>query len=201
MSVDDPLTDREAAFVREYLVSRDYTDAYIKAGYSAKTARQNGHRMINRDNIRAAVARETTIARQTARKTLQDLIGEYTKLGFTGMSRFMRIDDNGEPVIDLKGCSPADLDVLAEVTIETYMDGKGKDARQVKRIKIKPYDRFHALDKLARHLGLGADLKDPLDGKDTLASLLKEIMARGTALPVRPQGPLGTVPPKKPWQN
>ncbi len=82
------------------------------------------------------------------------------------------------------------------MTIETYFDGKGENARQVKRIRIKPYDRLKALDKLAQHLGLGADIKDPLDDKFSLAALLKEIIDRGTSLPVRPQGP-----PKKPWQN
>ncbi len=71
----------------------------------------------------------------------------------------------------------------------------------VKRIKIKPYDRFKALDKLAQHLGLGADLKDPLADKFSLAALLKEIIHRSTSLPIRPQGPLLTVVPKEPWPS
>ncbi len=169
MSPDEPLNDREAAFVREYLLSRKATEACMKAGYSPKSARTNAFRMMAREHVRAAIAREDAKTRHRQTKTLDDLVLEYTKLGFTGMSRFMRIDDNGE------------------------------GARQVKRIKIKPYDRFHALDKLAQHRGLGADLKDPLDGKGTVASLLKEIMERGTALPVRPQGPLGSK--AKTWKN
>ncbi len=201
MSATNPLNDRETAFVREYLLSHNAIEAFIKVGYSAKTARVNSARMMTKDNIRAAIARETIIVRQSSRKTLEDLIETYIHLGFTGMSRFMRIDDFGQPVIDLSGCSPGDLDLLAEVTIETYFDGKGEDARQVKRIRIKPYDRFKALDKLAQHLGLGADLKDPDGDRFSLAALLKEIIARGTSLPVRPQGPLLTVVPKKPWNN
>ncbi len=199
MSATSPLNDRETAFVREYLISRSPMDAYVKAGYAAKTARVNSSRMMTKDNIRAAIARETSIAREKSRKTLDDLIEEYIHLGFTGMSRFMRVDDNGQPVIDLKGCSKADLDLIAEVTIDTYMDGKDEDARQVKRIRIRPYDRFKALDKLAQHLGLGVDLKDPGEDRFSLAALLKEIIARGSALPIRPQGPLLTVVPKEPW--
>lgn len=199
MSDTAPLSDREAAFVREYLISRNAMEAYIKAGYSPKSARANAYRMMEREGVRAAIDRETIRAKMTARKTLDDLIEEYTKLGFTGMSRFLRIDANGHPVIDLSDCSPADLDLLAEVTIETYTEGKGKDAQRVKRIKIKPYDRYKALEKLAQYLGLGADLKDPLADKGSVAALLKEVMERGTALPIKPQGPMGSKP--KTWKN
>ncbi len=128
MSDTTPLNARETIFVREYLISLDPMDAYIKAGYSPRSARTNAFRMSTNENVRAAIDRETIIVRQTARKNLADLIETYTHLGFTGMSRFMRIDDNGQPVIDLTGCSPGDLDLLAEVTIETYMDGHGENA-------------------------------------------------------------------------
>jgi hypothetical protein len=70
------------------------------------------------------------------------------------MSHFMRISDDGAPVIDLGDCTPADLDVLAEVTIESYQEGSREDPRGIKRVKIKPYDRYHVLDKTADHFGL-----------------------------------------------
>ncbi len=52
MSVTRPLTEltaREEAFVLEYMVSLNPMEAYVKAGYSAKTARQNAYRMMDRD--------------------------------------------------------------------------------------------------------------------------------------------------------
>lgn len=193
-----PLTVREAAFVREYLISRNQLDAFIKAGYSAKSARANASRMMDKEIIRNAIAREDAKTRQRQTKTLDDLVAQYTQLGFTGMSRFLKIDVNGEPQIDLSGCCPADLDLLSEVTVETFIVGKGEAASQVKRIKIKPYDRYKALAQLAPHLGLGVELKNPADGPGTVSALLKEIMERGTALPIKPQGPMGA---KKKWQN
>ena len=96
---------------------------------------------------------ETAVA-DRAKITLDDIVAQYTALAMTGMSHFVRIDAQGQPVIDLSRCTPADLDLLAEITVETFMDGKGKDARLVKRIKIKPCDRYQALDKLARFLGM-----------------------------------------------
>ncbi len=185
--------------MREYLLSRNQLDAFIKAGYSAKSARANASRMMDKENVRNAIAREDAKTRHRQTKTLDDLVAQYTHLGFTGMSRFLRIDADGQPQIDLSGCSPADLDLLSEVTVETFVEGKGAAAREVRRIKIRPYDRYKALAQLALHLGLGEELADPSKDKGSVASLLKEIMERGTALPVRPQGPLGSK--RLPWKN
>ncbi len=45
----------------------------------------------------AAITRETLILREKARKSLVDVVEEYSKLGFTVMSRFIKIDASGEP--------------------------------------------------------------------------------------------------------
>lgn len=49
------LTPRQAAFVREYLVDLNATQAAIRAGYSEKTARSQGARLLADANIRQAV--------------------------------------------------------------------------------------------------------------------------------------------------
>lgn len=192
-----PLSDRERLFVAEYVLSGRQTEAFIKAGYSARSASSNAVRMMEKESVRAAIARERAMIRQRHTKTANDLIAEYTRLGFTGMSRFMRISDDGAPVVDLRDCTPADLDLLAEVTVESYQEGSREEPRRIKRIKIKPYDRYHALDKLAEHLGL---FKGPSpDTTNPLTNLLREIQERGSTLPVRVDGPLGSR--KKPWKQ
>ncbi len=192
-----PLTDRGKLFIAEYVISGKQTEAYIKAGYSARSASSNAVRMMEKESVRAAIVREQAMIRHRHTKTADDLIAEYTKLGFTGMSRFMRISEDGAPMIDLKDCTPADLDVLAEVTVESYQEGSREEPRKIKRIKIKPYDRYHAMDKLAQHLGLfkGTDTA----ATDPLGNLLRDIQERGSTLPVRVDGPLGSR--KKPWKQ
>jgi hypothetical protein len=51
-----PLNDRQAAFVREYTLSGNATDAYVKAGYSPKNARISASRMLTFVNVAAAIA-------------------------------------------------------------------------------------------------------------------------------------------------
>ena len=55
-SATDPLTPKQQAFVDEYLISGNQTQAYIKAGYSPKSAAPNAVRMMENENVRAAVA-------------------------------------------------------------------------------------------------------------------------------------------------
>ena len=49
------LTPKRAAFVREYLIDLNATQAAIRAGYSPKTARAQGHRLLTDADIAAAV--------------------------------------------------------------------------------------------------------------------------------------------------
>lgn len=49
------LTPRQAAFIREYLVDLNATQAAIRAGYSARTARAQGHRLLTDADIRQAI--------------------------------------------------------------------------------------------------------------------------------------------------
>jgi phage terminase small subunit len=46
-----PLTAKQELFCREYLVDLNATQAYIRAGYAAKGARQNAGRLMTNDDV------------------------------------------------------------------------------------------------------------------------------------------------------
>lgn len=52
------LTEKEAAFVREYLVDKNGTQAAIRAGYSPVSAGRHSFTMLARPVIKTALARE-----------------------------------------------------------------------------------------------------------------------------------------------
>ena len=191
MTCSQTLTDRERRFVDAFLISRKQTDAYIKAGYSPKSARANASRMMDKENIRAAIAAGDAVVQKRQVKTLDDLVERLSLVAFSGMERFVHIDADGQPIIDLSRCTPMDLSLLSEITTETFIEGKGDDAKTVRKTKIKLNDNLRAMEMLGKHLGLfkegsGAPPANPL------ADALREIMARGSALPVRIMGPLGS---------
>lgn len=49
------LTAKEALFVREWLVDMNAAQALIRAGYSAKSARQHAHLVMKRPHVKAAL--------------------------------------------------------------------------------------------------------------------------------------------------
>lgn len=53
------LSDKQKAFVREYLVDLNATQAAIRAGYSRKTADRTGHENLKKPEIAAEIARQT----------------------------------------------------------------------------------------------------------------------------------------------
>ena len=72
---------------------------------------------------------------------------------FGSMADYIGFTSDGEPCVDLSDCTAEQLAALAEVTVEDFTDRRGEDARQVRRIRIKPYDRNRALMDLAKLMG------------------------------------------------
>ena len=198
MATTKPLTDKERRFVDEFMLSGVAMDAYVQAGYSPKSASSNAHRLKGKEGVIAEIERRQAENRNRHRKTADDVVEALSRIAFGGMSKFVRVSDTGHPYVTMETCTPADLDLLQEVTVESFMDGEGKDARQVKRVKLKIYSRLDALKALAQHFGL-FNGKGKNYGNDRLANLMKEIMDRTSTLPVRPTGPLGAKP--KNWTH
>jgi phage terminase small subunit len=65
---------KRAAFVREYLIDLNATQAAIRAGYSPKTARQQGARLLSDVDIQAAVQKAQAELSQIALVTAEDVV-------------------------------------------------------------------------------------------------------------------------------
>ena len=73
------MTPKQAAFIREYCVDRNGTQAAIRAGYSSKTANEQAARLLANVNIRAAVdelerqhAESCGVTKQSLTKELEE---------------------------------------------------------------------------------------------------------------------------------
>ena len=60
------LTSKQTAFVREYLVDRNATQAAIRAGYSARTAASIGEENLRKPDIADAIAAGTKVQERRA---------------------------------------------------------------------------------------------------------------------------------------
>lgn len=70
------LTPKQAAFVREYLIDRNATQAAIRAGYSADTAKQQGSRLLTYADVQRAVEAKEQRLQQKADVTIESIAKE-----------------------------------------------------------------------------------------------------------------------------
>ena len=176
------LSNKQKAFVREYLIDLNASQAAIRAGYSQKTAPAIGHENLKKPDIQAAIQEAQKAAQKRAEVTLDDILYEYKRIAFSGMSKFLHVNGDGDPKIDLTGCSPDDLDLLAEATVEDFTDGRGGGSRDVRRVKIKTLDRLKALETLGKHLGLGD--KAAQERTNTLADAFRQAGIKPQSMPI-----------------
>ena len=87
------LTEKQKRFAEEYLIDLNATQAAIRAGYSAKTANEQGSRLLANVSIQKAISK--AIAERSGRtKISQDrVVNELAKIAFLNIADL--IDQNG----------------------------------------------------------------------------------------------------------
>lgn len=151
------LRGKQQRFVDEYLIDRNATQAAIRAGYSAKTATVIGAENLTKPNIKEAIAiGEAELAERT--KITQDkVMKELEKIGFSNMLDYITVTEGGDPVTDFSALTRDQAAAISEIVVEEYTEGRGDDARNVKRTKFKLSDKRSALVDMGKHLGMFKD--------------------------------------------
>lgn len=148
------LTGKQRRFVEEYLVDRNATQAALRAGYSEKTAYAVGAENLRKPQIAAAVAAAQEARSKRTEITADAVLRELAKLGFANMDDFMKVGPDGAPRLDFSSLTRDQKAALVEVTVEEFVDGRGEEARDVRRVKFKLADKRAALVDIGKHLGM-----------------------------------------------
>lgn len=140
--------------------------AYVAAGFKAGTgAGVSASKLLATPKVRARVdeilaARQALADRGLERAiertaiTKQRVLEELARIGFANMLDYMQVGPQGDPVLDFSKLSRDQAAALVEVTVEDFLDGRGEDARQVRRVKFKLADKRQALVDLGIELGM-----------------------------------------------
>lgn len=148
------LTPKQARFVEEFVVDLNATQAAIRAGYSAKTAADIGRQLLRKTPVARAISERQRAISERIGVTAERVVEELAKIGFANMSDYMKVGEDGDPYLDFSGLTRDQAAALSEVTVEDFKDGRGEDARDVRRIKFKLHDKRAALVDLGKHLGM-----------------------------------------------
>lgn len=144
------MTPKQERFVAEYLVDLNATQAAIRAGYSAKTAKQQGSENLTKPDIAAAVgerrAKQLTQTDLTATRVLQ----EISRISFADIRRVVDEHGNLRPLHELTDDEAAAI-ASVEVIIKNAQAGDGHTDTVH---KIKHWDKLKALEMAGKHLGV-----------------------------------------------
>lgn len=163
------LNARQKAFVNEYLIDLNATQAAIRAGYARKTANRTGPRLLSKAVIQEHVREAMTLREKRTEITQDRVVSELAKIGFANLGDFISRTEDGDPFVDLSTMTREQAAALSEITVEDFTDGRGEGARDVRRIKVKLCDKRAALVDLGKHLGMfrgdGGESDEPMPVK------------------------------------
>jgi phage terminase small subunit len=142
------MTARQQAFVREYLVDLNGTQAAIRAGYSKNCAQEIACENLTKPIISNAVKAEIARRKEEQESLRYATTEEMRRLAFSDMGEFVTWDQSGVKIKSSKQLGE-NTRCVSEVT-----EIKGLGTRT---LKFKLHDKVAALDKLARHLGMYED--------------------------------------------
>ena len=168
------MTPKQEAFVREYLVDLNATQAAIRAGYSKSTAYSIGQENLNKPEIAAEIEKARAERSQRTEITADWVL---TRLGEEATADLNDLfDSSGRlrpihewPLIWRQG-------LVSGVEVEELFEGRGEDRENVGRLhKVKLSDRIKRIELIGKHVGVQA-FRERVehDLTDDAASLLAE---------------------------
>ena len=145
------LTYKQAAFVREYLVDKNATQAAIRAGYSPKSAASIGEENLRKPEIQAAIDAGMADLASRVGITAERVLRERARIAFFDPRKLLDAEGNPLPMQDL------DDDTAAAIAGVEVIEMKGGAEipgvlSLVKKYRLAAKDT--SLAALEKYLGL-----------------------------------------------
>lgn len=145
------LTEKQQRFVDEYLIDLNATQAAIRAGYSVKTANEQGSQNLAKLSIQQAIAEQMAERSKRTGINQDRVVLELAKIALVKMTDI--VDNQGRIKSD---ASPDDLACIESVK---YKESESDTGSSVER-EVKIASKLKALELLGKHLGMWNDKLD-----------------------------------------
>lgn len=188
------LNGREKSFVAHYVKDPNGTKAATAAGYSAKTAAAAASRLLKIVKVKNAIEKGRDRIAAKLGISAEMIAQEYWDIAKGSIGDYVRIDDEGQPIVDLSDIDDHQMGLISEISSEivsrtTSSEGEGEAKRTVisetRKTRVKPYSRIDGLNGVVRVLGLGSTKHEVVgaDGKPLIPEQ-KEISSHDLAVAV-----------------
>ena len=153
------LTPKQRKFVSEYLVDLNATQAAIRAGFSQKTARAQGQRLLTNVDIANAIAAAQAKREKRTEITQDRVVQELARIAFGNSRSVMSWTASGMRLRNSDDLTEDEAAIVSEVRETTTKDGGS--------MALKTHDKLKALELLGKHLGMfEKKTEDTADGEE-----------------------------------
>ena len=157
-AVEKPLNPRQRAFVAEYLVDLNGTQAAIRAGYSPATAVVQASQLLIEPHIAAAVERGKAQRLASVNITAESVLSEMDALARSNVENYV-ISDEGQVVL-AEGAPPnamaAVQSIKKKTRVETRRNGTEVIETRYYDVELKLWDKVGSLKLMGKHAGVKA---------------------------------------------
>lgn len=162
---ENELTAKQRAFVREYLIDLNATQAAIRAGYSADTAKSIGQENLTKPAIKTAIDAAMNLRAERTDITADRVLRELAKIGFADIRKAIKWqgtlvteEDNpdGGDTLTIKNVVTNNVTLVSSEDIDDETAAAISEISQNSTggIKMKMHDKRAALVDIGKHLGM-----------------------------------------------
>jgi phage terminase small subunit len=143
------VTDKHQRFVEEYQIDHNATQAAIRAGYSPRSAKVTGCRLLTDANVIAALELARAKTAERSGITKDRVLAELALLAFSDVGHY-KIDDSGN--VELAENAPKHARrAISSVKRKVYVD---KDGNSTTEVEFRLWDKPGPLKLAGNHVGL-----------------------------------------------
>lgn len=150
------LPPKQARFVQEYLIDLNATKAATRAGYSPRTANEQGARLLAKVSVRSAVEKAMETREKRTQITQDRVLQELARLAFFDLRKAFNDDGTLKLPQELDADTAAGLAGIDTTSVNLGGD-EGESPSSLTTKKVKTFDKKGALELCMRHLGMFND--------------------------------------------
>ena len=143
------MTPKQKLFVSEYLIDLNATQAAIRAGYSPRTAEQQGYQLLEKTTVSTAIKKAMAERSRRTGISSDRVLNELARIAFANAKDVMNLNDGSAR-------QDAGLDDTAAIqSLRTKVTPT--KAGKMREQEVRMFDKIRALELLMRHLGMFED--------------------------------------------
>lgn len=162
-AMDKTLSDKQKAFVAEYLIDLNATAAAIRAGYSKRSAEVTANRLLRNAKIAREIERKAKDREKRTQITQDRVLEELAAISFVNASDFAEVIGGKVFIKDTADIPKAKLPAIS--SIKQTQNG----------VEIKLYDKTKSLELIGKHLGMFNGGETNIEALERLDAILKGV--------------------------